>query len=115
MALGNEVTTKALRRLRKRREELGLSQAQVAEVADVNPSYVGLLERGERVPSLEILFKLCRAVRLAPADLFADANPKPVKDNQELAQIRALLSRWPVEHRVTAVRVLREMDKVRHR
>ena len=115
MALGNEVTTKALRRLRKRREELGLSQAQVAEAANVNPSYVGLLERGQRVPSLEILFELCRAVRLTPADLFADANPRPVKDDQALAQVRALFSRWSPEHRMAAVRVLREIDKVRRR
>ncbi len=113
MALGTDITTKALTRLRKRREELGLSQAQVAGAVDVNPSYIGLLERCERVPSLEILLAMCQAVRLTPADLFADANPKPAKDDQDLAQVRALFSRWPVEHRQAAVRALREMDKLR--
>jgi putative transcriptional regulator len=115
MAVGIDIVKKALTRLRKRREELGLSQAQIAEVVDVNPSYVGLLERCERVPSLEILIEMCRAVRLTPADLFADANPKPVKDDQALAQVRVLFSRWSPEHRTAAVRVLREIDKVRRR
>jgi len=115
MALGANITANALKRLRQRREELGLSQAQVAGAVGVNPSYVGLLERGERVPSLDILLGLCEAVRLAPAELFADANPKPIKDDPELAQIRSLFTHWPVDHKQAAVRVLRELDKLRKR
>ena len=115
MAKGTKITQNALRRLRRRREELGLSQAQVAESAEVNASYVGLLERGERTPSLDKLLKICDAVRLTPAQLFADASPKPVKEKPELAQVRSLFDSWPGPHRKAAVRMLKEMDKIRGR
>lgn len=36
----------------------------------MNPSYVGLLERGERVPSLDVLENLARAVGLTLGELF---------------------------------------------
>lgn len=65
-----KATRRALERLRRRREELALSQAAVAEAAGVNPSYVGLLERGERVPSLDVLENLARAVGLTLGELF---------------------------------------------
>ncbi len=107
------VVQDALTRLRKRREELGLSQAQVAEAARVNASYVGLLERGERVPSVDVLLELCNAVGLAPAELFADTSPEPHKEIPEVAQIQSLLGTWPPSQRQAVVRVIKEMSKLR--
>jgi transcriptional regulator with XRE-family HTH domain len=108
-----QISRTVSKRLRQRREALGLSQADVAERVDVNPSYVGLLERGERVPSLDVLLKMCAAVELTPAELFADASPKPSKDPPETAQIRAILRAWSPAHRKVAVQVLHQMDKMR--
>ena len=108
-----QISQKILRRLRQRREALGLSQAHVANLVDVNPSYVGLLERGERIPSLDVLLRMCAAVELTPAELFADASPKPSKEPSETAQIRAILRSWSPVHRRAAVQVLHQMDKMR--
>lgn len=40
------------RRLRKAREAKDLTQEQLAELVDKSAAHVGLIERGERVPSL---------------------------------------------------------------
>ena len=52
--------------LKKLREERGLSQAQLALESDVDQTFVSLLERGRRQPTLGTLFALCDALRVEP-------------------------------------------------
>lgn len=112
MGAETNVTRQALLRLRKRREELGLSQAEVAETAGINPSYVGLLERGERIPSLEVLVELGGSVGLSLSELFAPSGRKDGGVPAESAAIGSILAKWPGEHRKAALRVIAEMDKL---
>lgn len=49
--------------VRKRRLELGYTQAQVAEAIDVSTSFVGHIERGTRKPSLETMAQLAIYMR----------------------------------------------------
>jgi len=107
MSTEKSAARRALERLRRRREELSLSQAALAEAVGVNPSYIGLLERGERVPSLDVLEGLARAVGMTLSELFAST-----KSDQpaEVAAIGTVLAAWPAAHRKAAVRVVREMD-----
>lgn len=55
--------------LRDARRARGMSQEDVASEADVDRTYPSLLERGLREPTLDVFFRLCRAVRRPPADL----------------------------------------------
>lgn len=52
--------------LRQARTEAGLSQEELALRADVNRTFVGLLEGGKRQPTLSVIFALAREVKLAP-------------------------------------------------
>ena len=45
--------------MRKARKELGLTATDLATFLGLSSAYVGLIERGERVPSLETLLKIC--------------------------------------------------------
>ena len=49
-------------RIRARRRELGLTQEKLAERVDISPSFVGHLERGEKIPSLDTVARLCTAM-----------------------------------------------------
>ena len=44
--------------IRVRRQALSISQEQLAEIINKSPSFVGQLERGESLPSIETLFTL---------------------------------------------------------
>jgi transcriptional regulator with XRE-family HTH domain len=55
-----------LRNLRKR---LGLSQEDFATLIEVAPSYVSMLERGQRVPALDMIDQIARKAQVAPLDL----------------------------------------------
>jgi transcriptional regulator with XRE-family HTH domain len=53
--------------LKKLREERGLSQAQLALESELDQTFVSLLERGRRQPTLGTLFAICDALRVEPA------------------------------------------------
>lgn len=54
--------------LRKAREEAGLSQERLGFKADVHRTYVSMLERGKASPTVETLFRLCKAMRIRASD-----------------------------------------------
>lgn len=56
-------------KLRQAREKLGLTQAEVAEKADINDNYYAMIERGEANPSYEKLQKLLKALNIKSIDL----------------------------------------------
>ena len=54
--------------LKKFRQEKGLSQEALAEKTNLSSNYIGLLERGKKVPSLETFVELANALDVS-ADL----------------------------------------------
>lgn len=60
------------RNLRRRREELGLSQEKFAEILGYHRTYAGALERGEKNLSLQSLETLAAVLEVDPRDLLRD-------------------------------------------
>ncbi len=50
------------KRVRARRIELNLTQEQLAEAADLHPTYISNVERGYRVPTLPTIVRLATAL-----------------------------------------------------
>jgi len=57
-------------RVRSLRKQRGLSQEALAHVADLDRSYVGQVERGERNISLDNIYRFARALEVEPSELF---------------------------------------------
>ena len=49
-------------RIQQRRKRLGITQEQLAEKTGVSTSFIGHIERGTQIPSVETLWKICRAI-----------------------------------------------------
>lgn len=66
----NRQVAKAFGRvLRALRQKEGISQVDLALVAKLDRTYPSLLERGKRVPSLTIILKIAKGVKLTPETL----------------------------------------------
>jgi transcriptional regulator with XRE-family HTH domain len=55
--------------VRKRRQERGLTQEQLAFAAEIDLTYVGGIERGKRNPSVIVLVRIAEALGTDPSDL----------------------------------------------
>lgn len=58
-----------VRRLRKERD---LSQEALAERASLAADYVGFIERGENVPTLTVILKIARALKVSASELLRE-------------------------------------------
>lgn len=57
-------------RIRSRRNEIRMSQEELAFKAELTTTYVSQIEGGKRNPSLEALFRLCVALQTDLSELF---------------------------------------------
>jgi transcriptional regulator with XRE-family HTH domain len=58
--------------IRKYRKAAGLTQEKLAERIDINPVYMGQIERGYKVPTVDVLLRLAKALGVRVRDLVAD-------------------------------------------
>ena len=57
--------------LREFRDERGLSQEKLAELSDLERTFISFLERGERQPSLTTIFKIAKALDISATQLIS--------------------------------------------
>ena len=57
-------------KMKFRRIEVGMSQAQLAKAAGVTRQTIGLIEAGEFNPSLKLCLAICKALGVTLNDLF---------------------------------------------
>ena len=58
--------------IRVRRKRAGLTQERLAESAKLNPKYLGEVERGEKIISIEALLRIAKALKTAVKEFFRD-------------------------------------------
>lgn len=56
----------------ERRQRMGLSQEVLSGLADIGRTHLSAIERGERKPTLETFYRLCRALNIKMSALIAD-------------------------------------------
>jgi transcriptional regulator with XRE-family HTH domain len=55
--------------LRELRESKKISQEKLAEYCNLDRTYISLLERGHRQPTITTIFKIGKALDISPAEL----------------------------------------------
>lgn len=94
-------------RIRKRREDLGMSKADLARAAHCSNSAVGQWEKGDtKNLKLDNLFAVADALEVSARELaLGEAEPSPELDHGErelLAKYRASSPRWQLSLRLLA-------------
>lgn len=58
--------------IRKYRQIKKLRQEDLAELTNLSPNYIGMIERGEKIPSLETLIAIVNALGISADMVLAD-------------------------------------------
>jgi len=69
--------------IKRLRTETGLSQRELAEAAGLTPSFLSLIESGEREPSLATIRSLAKALKTPAEIVIWDAVEVPKNLNKE--------------------------------
>ena len=64
------------KRLKSLRIDRDLTQLELAEILDMSPNFIGMIERGERNTTVENVFKIARALNVKPSNLFEELYDK---------------------------------------
>lgn len=94
-------------RIRALRKDKGLSQEKLAELAELNASYVGKIERGEKNVTFKSLEKVSASLGISIEELFHNIQTlDDGKDAQTLATIMVLLQNKSDQDQKKALQLL---------
>ena len=71
--------------VREKRFEMGLSQEELANKAQVERSHMGKIERGEHLPNLVLILRLAKALSVKPGLLVDQTAEKLMQHRQAQA------------------------------
>ena len=60
------------KRIREKRDEHGLTREKVAEMTGISVNYLGTIERGEKIPRVEVIIKIANALKVTSDELLQD-------------------------------------------
>jgi transcriptional regulator with XRE-family HTH domain len=66
-----KLTKTICNRIKKYRHEMGLTQEDLAEKVGVSRVYIGYVEQGRNTPSLEILEKIAKALKVRLSEIIS--------------------------------------------
>lgn len=74
-------------RILELRSERKLSQEQLALRSNITPTYLGMIERNDKNPTLKVVEQICDALNISLAEFFAESQPRSSETDNYSLQI----------------------------
>lgn len=99
------------RRIKEARHKLGLTQEELGERARLHYSYIGQVERGNKVPSIKTLKKIASALNIRLEILLEDSPEKEISPQHLLAQeLVSTIRNSPPEDIKMYIKIIRQIQ-----
>ena len=98
------------KRVRSIRRAAKVPQEDVAERAQLNPKYLGEIERGEKRPSFEAILALAKALNTSPAAFF-QFDRESTDEKTLRKKIESMVNKFSPEQLQQAYRVLKALTE----
>lgn len=69
------------KRIRDSRKSQKITQEELAEMAEISPSFLGMIERGQRIPSIMTISKICNSLDIS-VDKLLELRPEMAKERK---------------------------------
>ena len=98
--------------MKKYRKKRQLSQMKLAEILDTSTSYIGEIEINSRVPSMEMVEKIAKALEIEPFRLFLDCKAQGENPaNEDYLESLSTKERQDLTERIIA-RLSKEVQQI---
>lgn len=97
-------------RIYELRKATGFSQEQLALKSEITPTYLGLLERNLKSPTLRVLGQICDALNISFSDFFSCSASTPCEFPDPVSlQIFALLNNLTDNDKQLLLKILKDI------
>jgi transcriptional regulator with XRE-family HTH domain len=73
--------------IKKYRQKLGITQSELAELADISPNFIGMIEQKRKFAAPEVLDRIAAALKIETSELFIDKLNTPEEMEQVYQKI----------------------------
>lgn len=101
------------KRLREIRIEKGLGQENLALSAGVHPTYIGRLERGEKCPTIDTIFRIARSLDVSAAFLLDIPTGSRACDTSALNRIADAISELSANDAIAVAEIVERIVKIK--
>ena len=95
------------RKIRKCRDEKGIKQEKLAEMVNISVSYMGAIERGEKLPKLEIFIRIANALEVSSDTLLSGV--LSVENKIIASELSEQLAKLPKNEQLRILTVVKAM------
>ena len=99
-------------RIHELRTKQGLSQEQLALRAEITPTYLGLVERNLKNPTIKVIEQLCNSLNISLADFFNSSVETSGSLDCISMQILAQISNRTLEEKQLILQIIKNMVKL---
>lgn len=99
-------------RIRQLRTARKLSQEQLALRSNITPTYLGLIERNLKNPTVKVVEQLCNSMNVSLAEFFSDTKAENVND--PALQIAAQINDCSDEEKALILRLLKDILRLKN-
>jgi len=106
------------KKLKEIRTGRKITQEELADMAGISPSFLGMIERGERILSIMTLFRLCKALDVTSDALLESGfvherkvrySADAAEEDPVIARIANVLKNRPDKDKKLALKILKKM------
>ncbi|MEE0913060.1 MAG: helix-turn-helix transcriptional regulator [Ruminococcus sp.] len=102
----NQLTKLIGANIRKYRLKIDVSQESLSLSAGINPAYVGRLERGEKCPTIDTLYKICSALEISVCEILNFEPDTKSSDTQAKIRIENALKKLPDTQQIKIAEII---------
>ena len=96
-------------RIRQFRTEQKLSQEELAFASELHPAYIGKIERGEKCPTVETLYKIANGLKIPLHKLLDISSGTETKESDAFHRIREALDGLSIEEMTQVAQIVEQI------
>ena len=96
-------------KIKEARERAHLTQEELAEIVDISPTHMSVIERGVKTPKLDTFAKIVKALNLSADALLQDGMEHA--DESVIAELSMRISRLPQKEQTRILNAIRALTE----